>query len=346
MNENRNEHNSISGTDAQSVKKERIIAFDFIRAVCALGIIINHYSIESRNPLLIRFFYSFPSGTGSLGYSIVTVFFILSGALLLYNHSDDQTILTFYKTRWRAIFPSFYVSYVICFFIVIVFLDRSFCLTRSVYTFPLTIIGMDGYFANAIRTWFVAGEWFIGAIIILYLLFPFIIRVYRHSSVFVYLASSILFFLFLNLNMLEQNAFRNCFSCLFSFCFGMAVSQFQLYRFKPAFLLSCFVFIFCYFCPLSINGNLLCHLSGISLFFILYVLGDLIMRHPIVSLWVRRTAAISYEIFLVQHIIIRLFLKAWFPSNTISNLFWLIATTIATILLANLVYRLKNRILR
>lgn len=59
--------------------KERIRELDFIRAVCTLGIIINHFTISIENSHLQRLFYTYPSGCGSVGYTLVTVFFILSG---------------------------------------------------------------------------------------------------------------------------------------------------------------------------------------------------------------------------------------------------------------------------
>jgi peptidoglycan/LPS O-acetylase OafA/YrhL len=59
--------------------KERINEFDFVRAVCTLGIIMNHFTISIENNNLQRLFYTYPNGYGSVGYTLVTVFFILSG---------------------------------------------------------------------------------------------------------------------------------------------------------------------------------------------------------------------------------------------------------------------------
>ena len=46
--------------------KERINEFDFVRAVCTLGIIMNHFTISIENNNLQRLFYTYPNGYGSL----------------------------------------------------------------------------------------------------------------------------------------------------------------------------------------------------------------------------------------------------------------------------------------
>ena len=69
--------------------KEKIVELDFIRAVCAVGIVCNHFTIESKNNLQ-KVFYTYPSGMGSVGYTLVTVFFLLSGAVLYYNYHEKM----------------------------------------------------------------------------------------------------------------------------------------------------------------------------------------------------------------------------------------------------------------
>ena len=62
--------------------KERINEFDFVRAVCTLGIIMNHFTISIENNNLQRLFYTYPNGYGSVGYTLVTVFFCRGGVTL------------------------------------------------------------------------------------------------------------------------------------------------------------------------------------------------------------------------------------------------------------------------
>ena len=83
--------------------KNRIEELDFVRTICTVGIIVNHFTIAV-NKYCVKIFDTFPNSTGSVGYSIVTVFFILSGILLYHHHSNLSGIPAFYKKRWRSIY--------------------------------------------------------------------------------------------------------------------------------------------------------------------------------------------------------------------------------------------------
>lgn len=63
--------------------KQRIYAFDFIKAVSALGIICFHFGCRAQN---LNWLVSLPSYTGSWGSVLVAVFFLTSGALLYLHH--------------------------------------------------------------------------------------------------------------------------------------------------------------------------------------------------------------------------------------------------------------------
>ena len=91
------------------MKKQEIKSFHFIKAICAIGIIIFHFScyLENTN---FRPFYYFKNG--NWGYTFVTIFFIVSGGLLYHNYSDKMNIKTYYKKRWKSIFPMFYLAYI------------------------------------------------------------------------------------------------------------------------------------------------------------------------------------------------------------------------------------------
>lgn len=50
--------------------------------------------------------------TVTWGDVYVTVFFIISGALLRYNNPEIQDISRFYKKRFMEIFPPYYIAWV------------------------------------------------------------------------------------------------------------------------------------------------------------------------------------------------------------------------------------------
>lgn len=90
---------------------KRKIEIDFIRCVCAIGIIVYHFYCHSN--CSEKIFYSFANGLW--GDVIVSVFFMISGAVLFLNNSEVKDWLGFYKKRWKSIFPDFYIIYSVFF---------------------------------------------------------------------------------------------------------------------------------------------------------------------------------------------------------------------------------------
>ena len=131
--------------------KQRIYNFDFIKAASALGIICFHFGYHAQN---LNWLVSLPNYTGSWRSVLVAVFFLISGALLYLHHNKIDSVWRFYKRRWIAIFPAF--------------------------------IGMDGYLFSWLQfhTFYILGEWFLGAIIIAYLTYPVLLGIINKSNFF------------------------------------------------------------------------------------------------------------------------------------------------------------------
>lgn len=106
--------------------------------------------------------------------------------------------------------------------------------------------------------------------------------------------------------MLNQNEFRNVFSCIFSFFIGIFFEKHQLYKKRSLQMIGLITFIVCYCAPLSkfMNFNLLCHLSGTSLFLTLYLLSHLLCKICKLTNICKKISAVSYEMFLIQHVVI------------------------------------------
>ena len=87
---------------------------DFLRALCTLGVVTYHfsctliyYNINCNPHILYRF------ANGNWGLVFVTMFFMLSGALLYKNNSTIMSYKSFYVKRWKSIFPMFYMAFLI-----------------------------------------------------------------------------------------------------------------------------------------------------------------------------------------------------------------------------------------
>ena len=324
--------------------KEKIPAFDFVRALCAICIIINHYSIESNVPFLKKYFYTFASGEGSFGYTLVTIFIIISGALLFYNHENIESTRKFFSSRFISIFPSYYVTWIFAAVGALLF-NRSI-FRNPIYTFPLTLIGMDGYLANTLPTWRLIGEWFIGAIVVLYLLYPFILLAIKKATFIFALTAMYCFLLSINWAMLEQNPYRNIFSLIFSFVIGMLFIKYKDYAIngKGLYILSTIVFAFIYCVPVGIDINLSSHIAGFSLFCLLFGMGTQLMKNDIISGFIRRISTVSYEMFLIQRIVIVYTLKFLHPHNVLNHGAILALVIFVTYVGAFLIRLIRNRV--
>lgn len=305
--------------------KERIRSFDFVRAACTLGIVLNHFAIESHSEGLQRYLYEFPSGGGSLGYTLVTVFFLISGCLLYLNHREVPDVSAFYAKRWLSIYPSFYLAYLPALALYRL-TNPSFFSDRRLHQLVFTLIGFDGYLAGRFRTWYILGEWFLGAIIICYLVYPLLSKAIERSETGTLVVVSALFLMTMRWNMLGQHAFRNPFSCVFSFLVGMLICRHRLYESRPLALGGLAVFLLFYVCPLSVPENIEYHVCGIALFFALNALGGHAMRSSWMAKAIDQVARLSYEVFLVHHLTIIALVRIVAPTGPAGILATLVAS--------------------
>ena len=152
------------------MKRESIKSIHFIKAICAIGIIVYHFSCYKKDTS-IQPLYTFANG--SWGSVFVTAFFIVSGMLLYYNYEEGINLKKYYIKRWKSIYPMFYIAY-LSFFIGKLFYYGTPFYKDKKWSYIFTILGFDGYLYSNTTTYYILGEWFLGAIIILYILFPVI----------------------------------------------------------------------------------------------------------------------------------------------------------------------------
>lgn len=155
------------------MKKERFFALDFVRVLAAAMIIIFHYNMMfltypdlSKAPLL---FVSYANG--SMGHIGVSLFFILTGASLMYVYNERLELKSYFKKRFLSIYPLYWTVYT-AFFVYLYLIKHVYTFVLPRRRLLLTFIGMDGYLDYAINNYYLVGEWFTGCIIIIYILFP------------------------------------------------------------------------------------------------------------------------------------------------------------------------------
>lgn len=164
--------------EAGRTKRPRVFYYDLIRAFSCLCIMTVHFNASVSGWLNGQFLYPnslvpnyYLHGQIYLGGIGVSLFFMLSGATLMMNYHG--TCKQFYLKRFKSIYPMFWIAYA-----AVAMID--FMLSRSLGStdyklLPLTVAGLDGYLATLGLTpygFYKIGEWFLGCIVVLYLVFP------------------------------------------------------------------------------------------------------------------------------------------------------------------------------
>lgn len=158
-----------------SKKKERMVYLDFARVVATVLIVIYHFNIQIGLHAIqapIVFIQTFSTeNIGSIGISL---FILISGASLMKNYSQDPfSVQTFYKKRISSIAIIYYLTYISTWLVLFWISGRPpYNGNPNLWTFLLTILGMDGFLYYRIPNYYLCGEWFLGLIIIFYVLFP------------------------------------------------------------------------------------------------------------------------------------------------------------------------------
>lgn len=156
------------------MKRERIFYLDFIRALAVVLILLTHYNalFLYMNPQpLDKVVITYRICNLYIGDFGVSLFFIISGAALMYVYEEKCNLATFYKKRFLSIYPMFWLAYIIAFVIQKLVYHASYAGIPK-QNFIYTILGFDSYFSVTKQTFVIVGEWFLGCIILVYILFP------------------------------------------------------------------------------------------------------------------------------------------------------------------------------
>lgn len=168
---------------AAKPRRPRLFYLDLIRSVALLSILVIHFNAT------VTGYFAYPSKLfgSTLPFGIYlgdfgsSLFFIVSGGSLAYTAAENFRPLAFYKKRARAVYPMFWLAWALCFSIRFFTRPGSFAGARSV-TIVLTALGLDNFAIAAgwVGTDFACvGEWFLGSILFLYLLFPPLLKLAR-----------------------------------------------------------------------------------------------------------------------------------------------------------------------
>ncbi|MBO5371444.1 MAG: acyltransferase [Lachnospiraceae bacterium] len=291
------------------MKKARIDNFDFIRSIAAWMIVIYHFSCSCMyNPQFADFpFYTHANGVWGENTS-VNIFFILSGASLYYNHAnlDIHSLKKYYFDRFKGIFPLFYLIWFTV-FLMNATNCRNLFYNGSPKSMILTLLGMDGYLSYRFpQNYYIIGEWFIGALVLLYIIYPILTWCMKHCKILTTLtlfagAFSLLWIQPLFKIQIE----RNLIVCLFAFWLGMLFIEHKE-KLSAKWIMCVFgvIALLFIFVKMPFNPFICAQFIAIGLFLMFYHLGGWIMQFKTANRFFAYTGRISYPIFLLQNLIL------------------------------------------
>lgn len=291
---------------AVAPKRERVFYLDLVRALATALIVLTHFN----NPYFSGGGYlltNTPFGiyVGGLG---VSLFLIISGAALTltYGGKGKLNIKRFYLKRFQNIYPMFWTAWVLAtgfFFVVRHGFPPNAAPTRSLIW---TLLGFDGYMANFhIRTAYLLGEWFLGFILLFYLIFPLLLwGVERHPvptvAIVVALYAASLWFFHSHPDYPSAIILP---TRLPELVFGMMFVKYVKRVHWAVVIPAIAVMLVSAQFPTQIPEDLATTAVGIAAFLVLVVAGRWVAIGPVRSL-VSFIAKYSYPIFLVHHVVI------------------------------------------
>ena len=312
-----------------SKKRNNLKSIVFARAICCLGIIVFHYFCHSNYHS--RLFLSTENSTW--GYIYVTCFFSISGIVLYYNYPKNISIKKFYFKRWKSIFPIYYLCF-LYFYQNKVFKYKEFFYNGNWIKLILTLFGIDGYLYYKYKTYYIMGEWFTGAIVIIYCLYPIILYIFNKNKFVIPIFLFFGFVIMTKTKYFEISIYNNLITCISSFYYGMVFIKYKkLFKNKKVIFLAFCINIFLYFKKIhSILPLFIFQLQGFTFLIILIYLGKIIMNCRL-QFFFNEISRLSYCIFLFHHITIT---NVFLINNPI--IWYKIIFTLGVIILLSIIY--------
>ena len=321
--------------------KKHIYEIDFIRTICCLGIVVYHFACHTNSGLSVLT-HTVNSNVGNI---IVTVFFMVSGFVLYHNNKEVKSLKSFYYKRFKSIFPSFYLCWFI-FYVINVIKVRTPFYAGNPLKLLLTLIGQDGYTQQRVVNYYTVGEWFLGALIIVYVLYPLLLKAHKKNSLFTLLVLSVLtaiVYVF-NIPVISPDFPGICESCL-KLYLGILMYE-QIDNIKKPTLIASILFIIVYsFIRINSLNIALDIVYSICLFIVLFRIGTLLSKNESFINVSTFIGGISYQIFLLQHMVIIYALEFINPANIFFALLVMILCIIITIVFAYIISRIVKLIL-
>ena len=297
--------------------KQRQIGLDFARAFGALGIVAYHFYCHSSSTHKLFFAYA----NGGLGIALNYLFFMLSGLVvqMRYGNAADWSVGSFYYKRWKTLIPPYVIAFSFPFLMTVLSVGKVFYMDIPKWRLLLTFFGLDGYATMIFPTYFITGEWFLGAIVIAYLVYPGLRFLIHRAKYLTLTVLALLSVITLKTGLGEINEFANPFVSLLCFYMGMSLTTLFPYFRKPGVIFGGGGLL-CVLLLVPLGGPVVAKeiMTSCALLVVAYNIGELLCRNPLVRRFTLFVSGISYYSFLIHHRIIYRVLQGYDRGNTVA----------------------------
>ncbi|SEB00602.1 Peptidoglycan/LPS O-acetylase OafA/YrhL, contains acyltransferase and SGNH-hydrolase domains [Pseudobutyrivibrio sp. ACV-2] len=323
--------------------KQKDKGIELIRALSALTIVIYHFGCHSSANLQHLVSYK----NGSWGELAVNLFFMISGAVLYMSNCNIASYKQFFIKRAKAIYPMYWLVSGLIIILKIYSEGKIFYGPGpQLLTVPMAIAGLSGYFQYLIPGYELCGDWFLGAIILIYLLYPMVAGMmkWKPKALLTIVTALFLWVSFFDIFLIEPQ--RNLITCLFSFVIGMFMISNKSLLNNNFFLIVSGVFTTLqFFVHINFNSNVVTHFFAIFTFVIIYRLGNWVTSDSVIDKGITFIAGISYPMFLLQHAAIIQVTRRYNPTDIKNSMIILLALMFVIIIGAWIVRRISQLIL-
>lgn len=297
-----------------STQVNRIFEADGIRCLATLFILTFHYNVLLNELGISKSIGFLTYANGTMGHFGVSLFIILSGYSLTLRWDGRFQWKPYIKSRILSIFPMYWIGFGTLFLytdIIHKALNPDIPLTHLFFT----VIGMDGYLANVIPTFYKIGEWFIGCILLLYLCFPLLLRFLNKNPILTVSVTLVLFVPWVLWGVPIVSIEHSFITRIPEFLLGMLVAHYKnvmpIDRWGWALL---FPLLVLFLIPLHLSEPFSALLLGICLFPILFWLFHYI-RNPLLRKAEMSLGKLSYASFLVHHVVLEIIFRPCLINN-------------------------------
>ena len=321
--------------------------YDLIRFVLTWAIFVHHVlttavSCGIPKPYVLNgVFYRLGGG---FGRAAVSMFFMLSGALLWRNHQRPEKLFSYYYHRLVKLLVPLWICTIPLVLIDYMKEPAVVCSAYAKGTILYNLLGLDLYLQvfTDVYPYHVCGEWFTSVILTMYLVFPLLALAFRRRPGRVIAVAAVTAVYFLNLKYQILSRGNGWFSFSGGLLFFTAGMLFELHRERldnNACALAAFagVAVVSLFFPRAIFGSVFLPnlVASLCLFVLLYRLGGAwrpLLEKPFFARMIDGTCSVSYLIYLSHHFLIMLLMPLLLDAgaNTLQFYIFLLAAAALT----------------